>query len=104
MTKKLPPMPAALHQITIVMSDRGISASCRHMHGFCNHTFSFINTMNERHWVKFHLKSQQGIHNPTDAEAASVIGEDRESHQRDLHESLEKGEFHKWTMYMQIMP
>jgi hypothetical protein len=94
----------ALHQITIVMSDRGIPATYRHMHGFGSHTFSFINAQNERFWVKFHFKSQQGIQNLTDAEAEALIGKDRESHQRDLYESIEKGDFPKWTLKVQIMP
>lgn len=97
-------LPEALHQITIVMSDRGIPASYRHMNGFGSHAFSFINASNVRYWVKFHLKSQQGIRNLTDAEAETIIGKDRESHQRDLYESLERGDFPKWTMYVQIMP
>ncbi|NLE49596.1 MAG: catalase, partial [Sandaracinaceae bacterium] len=62
-------LPEALHQVTIVMSDRGIPASYRHMHGFGSHTFSFINHDNERFWVKFHFRTQQGIKNLTDAEA-----------------------------------
>src|SRR5450432_2726958 len=69
-------LPEALHQITIVMSDRGISATYWHMHGFASHTFSFISAKNERCWVKFHLKSQQGIRNLTDAEAEAIIGKD----------------------------
>jgi catalase len=97
-------LPEALHQITIVMSDRGIPASYRHMHGFGSHTFSFINAANERYWVKFHFKCQQGIKNLTDAEATEIIGKDRESHQRDLLEAIDRGDFPKWTMYIQIMP
>ena len=97
-------LPEALHQITIVMSDRGIPASYRHMHGFGSHTYSFINAKNERYWVKFHFKTQQGIKNLTDAEAQELIGRDRDSHQRDLYESIEKGDFPRWTMYVQVMP
>ncbi|MGC4092736.1 MAG: catalase [Polyangiaceae bacterium] len=97
-------LPEALHQITVVMSDRGIPATYRHMHGFGSHTFSFISADNERFWVKFHLKSQQGIKNLTDAEAEAIIGKDRESHQRDLYESIERSDFPKWTLYVQIMP
>jgi catalase len=97
-------LPEALHQVTIVMSDRGIPASYRHMHGFGSHTFSFINSANERHWVKFHFKSQQGIENLTDSEAETIIGRDRESHQRDLYEAIERGDFPKWTFFVQVMP
>ena len=97
-------LPEALHQVTVVMSDRGIPASYRHMHGFGSHTFSLINAKNERFWVKFHLKTQQGIKNLTDAEAEAIIAKDRESHQRDLYDSIEKGDFPRWTLYFQIMP
>ncbi|WP_066565856.1 catalase [Snodgrassella sp. CFCC 13594] len=97
-------LPEALHQVTVVMSDRGIPASYRHMHGFGSHTYSFINAQNERFWVKFHFKTQQGIKNLTDAEAESLIGQDRESHQRDLYDAIEKGDFPKWTLFIQIMP
>ncbi len=97
-------LPEALHQVTIVMSDRGLPATYRHMDGFGSHTFSFINADNERYWVKFHFKTQQGIKNLTDAEAAQVVAQDRESHQRDLYESIENKDFPKWTLYVQIMP
>ena len=96
-------LPEALHQVTIVMSDRGLPKSYRHMDGFGSHTFSFINKHQTRYWVKFHFKTAQGIQNFTNEEAESVIGRDRESHQRDLFESIENGDFPKWTMYVQIM-
>ncbi len=97
-------LPEALHQITITMSDRGIPATYRHMHGFGSHTFSMINADNERFWVKFHFHTQQGIKNLTDAESEAIIGKCRESHQEDLYDSIEKGDFPRWTMFIQIMP
>ncbi|MGY4523401.1 catalase [Pseudomonas sp. TE21394] len=97
-------LPEALHQITIVMSDRGIPDGYRHMHGFGSHTYSFINAANERHWVKFTWKSQQGIRNLSDAEAGQVIAGDRESSQRDLYDNIEQGNFPRWTFYVQVMP
>ncbi|MGE0209669.1 MAG: catalase [Lysobacteraceae bacterium] len=97
-------LPEALHQITIVMSDRGIPASYRHMHGFGSHTYSFWNEAGERYWVKFHFRTRQGIKNLTDAEAGEIIGNDRESHQRDLFDAIERGDFPKWTLYVQVMP
>jgi len=96
-------LPEALHQVTIVMSDRGIPASYRHMHGFGSHTFSFINAQMQRYWVKFHFRTHQGIKNLTDAEAEAIIGKDRESHQRDLYEAIERGDYPKWTMFIQVM-
>ena len=97
-------LPEALHQVTIVMSDRGIPASYRHMHGFGSHTFSLINAQNERFWVKFHWRTRQGIQNWTDTESEAAIGKCRETHQRDLYEAIERGDFPQWTMYVQVMP
>ncbi len=96
-------LPEALHQITITMSNRGIPYSYRHMNGYGSHTFSLINDKNERVWVKFHLKTQQGIKCLTDQEAEAIIAKDRESHQRDLLESIDNGDFPKWNMKIQIM-
>ena len=95
--------PETMHQVTILMSDRGIPANYRHMHGFGSHTYSFINDKNERFWVKFHFKTRQGIKNLTNDEAAQIIAKDRESNQRDLFESIEKGDFPSWDFKIQIM-
>jgi catalase len=97
-------LPEALHQVTITMSDRGIPLSYRHMNGYGSHTYSLINADNERTWVKFHFKTEQGIKCLTDAEAESVIGKCRESHQRDLYDSIEAGDFPYWKMQIQVMP
>jgi catalase len=96
--------PESLHQVTILMSDRGLPASLRHMNGYGSHTYSFINARDERFWVKFHFKTRQGIENWTNEHAAIVIGTDRESHQRDLYESIEKGDFPQWILFVQVMP
>jgi len=96
-------LPEVLHQVTITMSDRGIPYSYRHMHGFGSHTFSMINAANERVWVKFHFHTRQGIKNLTDQEAEAIVGKCRESHQRDLYEAIERGDFPKWTMFIQVM-
>jgi catalase len=96
-------LPEALHQITITMSDRGLPFSYRHMNGYGSHTFSLINDKNERVWVKFHLKTQQGIKCLTDQDAEAIIAKDRESHQRDLLESIDNGDFPKWDMKIQVM-
>ncbi len=96
--------PESLHQVTILFSDRGLPKSYRHVHGFGSHTYSFLNAKNERFWVKFHFKTMQGIECWTDEEAAQVVGGDRESHQRDLFNAIERGDFPKWRVCVQIMP
>lgn len=97
-------LPEALHQVTIVMSDRGLPRSYRHMHGFGSHTFSFLNAKNERFWVKFHFVSQQGIENLSDADAAALVGNDRESHQADLLNAIDNKDFPRWNLKVQVMP
>ena len=96
-------LPEALHQVTIVMSDRGLPATYRHMHGFASHTFSLINENNKRIWVKFHFKSNQGIKNLTDQEAEAVVGKDRESHQADLYNAIERQDNPSWVLKIQVM-
>lgn len=96
-------LPEALHQVTITMSERGIPASYRHMNGYGSHTYSFINAKNERIWVKFHLKTEQGIKNLCDAEAEAIIAKCRESHQRDLFDAIERGDFPRWRVSVQLM-
>src|SRR5271163_1246045 len=96
-------LPEALHQVTVVMSDRGIPKSFRHMHLFGSHTFSMINAANERVWVKFHFRTQQGIKNLTDEEAAAVVANDRESNGRDLLTAIDGGDFPRWKLFIQVM-
>lgn len=95
--------PESLHQVTILFSDRGLPKSFRTMHGFGSHTYSFINADNERFWVKFHFRSMQGIENYTNAEGSELIGEDRETHQRDLFDAIQAGNFPKWKFFIQVM-
>lgn len=97
-------LPESLHQLTIDVSDRGLPQSFRHMHGFGSHTYSFINGNNERFWVKFHFRCQQGIVNLMDDEAEQLIGKDRESSQRDLFNAIEKGDYPRWNLQIQVMP
>lgn len=96
--------PESLHQVTILMSDRGLPRSYRHVNGYGSHTYSLINAGGERFWVKFHFKTLQGHQHWTNAEAEQVVARDRESSQRDLFEAIERGEFPKWRFCIQVMP
>ncbi len=96
-------LPEALHQVTITMSDDGIPASYRNMHGFGSHTFSLYDKNNKRTWVKFHWICQQPIKHLTDAEAAAIVAHDRESNQRDLYESIERKDYPRWQLCIQPM-
>jgi catalase len=95
--------PESLHQVTILFSDRGIPASYRNLNGYGSHTYSLLNAAGERVWCKFHFKTIQGIVNFTDEEAAKIIALDRESHQRDLFAAIERGQFPRWKVHVQVM-
>ena len=95
--------PESLHQLTILMSDRGIPKSYRHVNGYGSHTYSLINASGERFWVKFHFKTLQGIETITNKEAEAIVAKDRESNQRDLFENIQAGNFPKWSFEIQIM-
>lgn len=95
--------PESLHQVTILMSDRGTPYGYRHMHGFGSHTFSMINASNERHWVKFHFKTQQGIKNFSDKEAGEMRGKNPDFAQHDLLTHIDNGDFPKWDLKIQVM-
>ncbi|MQY34870.1 Bromoperoxidase-catalase [Streptomyces sp. RB17] len=96
--------PESTHQVTWLFGDRGIPASYRHMDGFGSHTFQWSNAAGEAFWVKYHFKTDQGIKNLTAEEAEVLAGKDPDSHQRDLREAIERGEFPSWTVGVQIMP
>jgi catalase len=97
-------VPESLHQVTILFSDRGIPAGIPFMNGYGSHTYSFINAKDERFWVKFHFKTQQGIKNMLQEEANRIVGEDPDYHTRHLFETIESGVYPKWTFYVQVMP
>lgn len=95
--------PESLHQVTILFSDRGIPKSYRYMNAYGSHTYSLIDAEGERIWCKFHFKTKQGIACIDDGDAAALIGGDRETHQRDLFESIEKGDYPQWRFCIQVM-
>jgi catalase len=96
--------PESLHQLTTLFSDRGLPQGYRFMNGYGSHTYSFWNNAGERYWVKFHFKSMQGHKHWTNEEGNAIIGQDRESAQRDLYEAIQRGEYPKWRLCVQIMP
>jgi len=96
--------PESLHQVTWLFGDRGIPATYRNMDGFSSHTYSLWNAQGERFWVKWHFKTMQGIKCLTQGEATKLAGEDPDTHRRDLHAAIEKGDYPKWRVMVQVMP
>ena len=96
--------PESLHQVTILMSDRGIPTAPMFMNGYGSHTYSFFNEAGERFWVKFHFKTVQGHKHYTNDEAEGVIGKTRENYQEELYGAIDEGRFPRWKVQVQIMP
>ncbi|WP_406720763.1 catalase [Thioclava litoralis] len=96
--------PECVHQVTILMSDRGIPKNPAHMNGYGSHTYSMWNAAGERFWVKFHFRTMQGHAHYTNAEAGALIGKTRESYQEDLFGMIEAGNYPKWRFMIQVMP
>lgn len=95
--------PESLHQVFILMSDRGTPYGFRNMHGFGSHTYSVINYTNERFYVKFHFITAQGIKNFTNEQAAEMKLLYMDFSQRDFFDNIEGGNFPKWNLKIQIM-
>ena len=96
--------PESLHQITTLFSDRGLPVAPMYMNGYGSHTYSFWNNDGERFWVKFHFKTLQGHKFYTNEQAEQLIGQSRESYQEELFGGIERGEFPRWRLEVQIMP
>ncbi len=96
--------PESAHQVTWLMGDRGIPKSWRHMNGYSSHTYMWVNAANERFWVKYHFKTDQGIECLTQDEAVKIAGEDSDYHRRDLFNAIKNGDHPSWTLKVQIMP
>ncbi|MFP4308271.1 MAG: catalase [Desulfococcaceae bacterium] len=96
--------PESAHQVTILMSDRGVPKTYRHMNGYTSHTYMWVNDKGERFWVKYHFKTDQGIDFLTDEEADRIAGEDADFHRRDLFNAIRDGNPPSWTLKVQIMP
>jgi catalase len=95
--------PEAMHMITWVFSPRGIPANYRQQDGFGVNTYRMVNAKGEGVLVKYHWKSQQGIESLTAAQAAEIQAQTLGSHTKDLYDAIERGDYPKWELNVQIM-
>ncbi|KAI9296512.1 catalase [Neoconidiobolus thromboides FSU 785] len=95
--------PESTHQVTILFTNRGTPKGFRFMNGYYGHTLKLVNDKGECHFVKFHFKSEQGIKNFKDEEAVKMAGENPDYGTEDLFEAIERGEYPKWKLMMQVM-
>lgn len=91
------------HMVMWAMSDRAIPRSFRMMEGFGVHTFRFVNEEGKAHFVKFHWKPVLGTHSLVWDEAQKINGKDPDFHRRDLHESIENGDYPEYELGVQLI-
>ncbi len=96
-------VPESIHQVLWLMGDRGAPMGWRHLNGYGSHTFSFINDRDERTWVKFHFKTDQGIKNFTEEQWQQMQGIEPRWATKDLYQAIDQGNYPSWTMYIQTM-
>ncbi|KAJ1971762.1 catalase A [Dimargaris xerosporica] len=96
-------VPESLHQVTILFSDRGTPHGFRHMHGYSSHTFKFVDEDGKFKYFKWHFRTDQGIKNFTEEEAAKLRAEDPDFSIHDLFQAIDSQNYPSWTAYVQIM-
>lgn len=95
--------PETCHQVAFLFSDRGTPYGYRHMNGYGSHTFKMVNESGEACYVKFHLKTDQGIKNFDAKEADDMTRDDPDFSIRDLYNAIADENFPSWTMHVQVM-
>jgi catalase len=95
--------PESMHMLTWLFSPRGIPKSYRHMDGFGVNTYRMVNAAGEGVLVKYHWKTQQGVESLTQAQADAIQATDLGSASRDIFEAIERGDFPRWELNVQIM-
>ncbi|VVD68043.1 catalase [Pandoraea iniqua] len=96
--------PESAHQVTYLMGDRGLPRTWRNMNGYGSHTYMWVNASGEKFWVKYHFHTEQGMEFFSNAEAATMSGQDADFHRRDLFDAIARGENPSWIMSVQVMP
>ena len=95
--------PEAQHMLTFLFSPRGIPRSYRHQQGFGVNTYKMVNADGQTVLVKYHFHPHCGVHSFTEEEAGKVQAKDLGSASKDLFDSIKKGDFPKWDMFVQVM-
>lgn len=95
--------PEATRTLTQLYSNEGTPASYRQMDGNSVHAYKFVNAAGQTHYVKFNWRTRQGRKNLDPAEVQAVQGRDYSHMTRDLVEAIDRGDFPKWDLYVQLL-
>ncbi|XP_059057132.1 vegetative catalase-like [Achroia grisella] len=95
--------PSGLHSFLYSLSDYGIPNGYRTMDNFAIHCYEVYNEQGDRFFVKFNLRTEQGLENLTSAEAMMIAGRDRDYFNRDLYNNIAQKNYPSWKLEMDIM-
>ncbi|MCQ1954240.1 catalase [Arthrobacter sp. zg-Y238] len=95
--------PEAMHMLVNLFSPRGIPADYRHMQGFGVNTYRWVNAAGESKLVKYHFQPREGVKSLTEEDAANIQANDLGHASKDLYEAIERGDYPKWDLYVQMM-
>jgi catalase len=96
-------LPEATHMLTWLFSDYGIPANYRQMEGNGVHAYKWVNEQGEVTYVKYKWVPKQTPKNLTAEEAAKIQANAIEHATLDLHDAIEKGDYPKWDLYVQML-
>jgi catalase len=95
--------PESMHMLVNLFSPRGIPADYRHMQGFGVNTYKWINADGDSKLVKYTWQPHQGVKSLTEEDAANIQATDLGHASKDLYEAIERGDYPKWDLYVQLM-
>ncbi|WP_312962947.1 catalase [Stutzerimonas nitrititolerans] len=95
--------PESIQTLTRLYSNYGTPAGYRFMDGSSVHAYKLVNDEGQVHYVKFNWKSQQGIKNLDPKEVQETQGRDYSHMTRDLISAIDKGDYPKWDLYLQVV-
>jgi catalase len=95
--------PEATNMLTHLYTDEGMPDSYRPMDGFGVHAFKLVNAQGQVHYVKFHFRSEQGVHRIRPQNIPGSIGADWNLMTNDLYGALKAGNDPKWDLYVQVL-
>nr|AET79197.1 chanoclavine synthase catalase protein [Claviceps paspali] len=92
-----------LHMVMIMFSDFGTMFDYRSMSGYVCHAYKWIKADGTWKYVHWFLSSDQGPNFEEGQRESETPAGDAESATRDLHRSLERGEYPSWTVSVQVV-
>lgn len=93
----------SIHALMFLFGDRGLPFSPCHVNAYSGNTYTFTKADGSYHYVRIHLKTNQGIRYYTNAEGAKIAGTNPDQHLFALQEAINSGNYPSWNVYVQVI-